>query len=562
MLSSKLTFTWAWIVFSFLCLVGEGFGYALQVKPTAQGLDKPLAGRLQRIVRQKDLPKIEDELSAVLSESGYLDNRVFVSGDTITIDPGLCYKIGMISLSIVGVDSVADYQELSLYRGLAAGKKNLEQAKRDIVSDYFDRGYYFASLNTEKVVLDSGIADLEMRLIVGPIVKVERVRFRGLIRTRPEFARHLAGIREGDIFTPVCVQTAINRLESKSFLRNDSIPQLIPNENYDGMEVVFYLKELKSNSLELGGGYLPKQGKQAGEFVGRFYLNSMNLFGSGKQSELLLDKKDKLSSRIYFRLGIPFFVPDQMEVSLHLEQIDYDSSYHSFTGEGSLSYYSEGGACLTGGLSWTRTDPLQSHQAASRSLAGSARYEVKKFDYVPNPSRGRKTKLGLSYIRRTSRPETAVTSVVNNESMFEIAWDQYLPLKRKLVLRFDAETRVRITSRDLIDLSEQFKLGGYGSLRGYRQDQFAGRRIFLEQTEIRFRPSSSLAFYLFTDFGYVYEKKEVAVGHVVAQELCRWGSGSGLFIGSDRNRLTLELGWGYHDHVGDGKLHFGLTTLF
>lgn len=562
MLSFKQTFIWAWIVLSFLGLASEGLGFVLQIKPTAQSLDKSLTASLQRITHKKNISKVEDELSVVLSESGYLNNRISVVGDTIAVDAGLCYKIGMISLSVVSIDSTFGKQELFRYRGFVASKKNLEQAKNDIISNYYDQGNYFASLNTEKVVLQSGIADFEMRLILGPVVKIERVRFRGLVRTRTEFARNLAGMKKGDIFTAVGVQTAINRLESRGFLKNDSIPQLVPNENYDGMEVVFYLKELRSNSLELGGGYLPKQGNQSGEFVGRFYLKSLNLFGSGKQSELLLDKKDRLSSRTYFRLGIPFFIPDQMEVSLRLEQVDYDSSYHSFTGEGSLSYYSDGGACLTGGLSWTKTDPMQSHKASSRSLAGSARYEVKKFDYAPNPSYGRKTKLGLSYIRRTSHPETAATAVVNNESMFEIAWDQYLTLKRKFVLRFNAETQVRITSRDLIDLSEQFKLGGYGSLRGYRQDQFSGRRIFLGQTEIRFRPSSSFASYLFTDFGYVYEKREVAVGQIEAQELCRWGSGTGLFFGSDRNRLTLELGWGYHDHIGDGKLHFGLTTMF
>jgi len=168
----------------------------------------------------------------------------------------------------------------------------------------------------------------------------------------------------------------------------------------------------------------------------------------------------------------------------------------------------------------------------------------------------------VSYIRRTAYPDTSAVPLVDDESMFEIGTDNYFHPGGAIVLRLNLETKVLITSRNLIDYSEQFKMGGYGSLRGYRQDQFAGRRIFLGQSEFRLRPSRHTAVYAFGDLGYVYNRKEILPGMVATEEITRLGSGLGCFVGGPSARITLEIGWGRHDTFDEGKIHFGLVTLF
>jgi outer membrane protein assembly factor BamA len=394
------------------------------------------------------------------------------------------------------------------------------------------------------------------------VVTIQRVRFKGLKKSNPAFVEKLSGLTEGEPFTDDRYRSAIKRIEAGGFLQNDSLPAITPNEDYDGVELLFYLTELKSNQLELGGGYLPAQGAEKGEFVGRMRFDSKNLFGFGRQINLFLNRKDRASSQVEFRFGQPLFIPDHIELAMHLSQVDYDSSYYAFTLDGSIGLYTAGNTRLSTGLSWTKTEPQRSSQPPSRTLAGLVTFEKQGFDYSPNPSTGRRLAFGLSYLRRTSWPDTVATAVVNNESKFEIGIDNYFRPIRRLVLRLNLETKVLITSRDLIDYSEQFKLGGYGSLRGYRQDQFAGRRIFLGQSEIRLRPARDLAFYIFTDVGYVYSHREVQPGMVAVEDITRVGSGLGLFVGSPAARMTLEIGWGEHDSLDQGKIHFGLVTLF
>jgi len=524
--------------------------------------DNPLSGELRKMIEKSLLKASTDELAGLISDAGYLNSSVTVSGDTAVIETGPLFKIGDISLSIVFHDGRVVTQEVSGYGGLAASREHIEKIKHEIISRYNERGYYFASLNTGRVVMRDDVIDMELKLIAGPPVSIDGVRFKGLNKTNPDFVRKLTGLREGDLFVEKQLESAVRNIETGGYLKNDSTPQLLPNENYDGVEILFRLAEMKSNSLELGGGYLPRQGKIDGEFVGRMDFRSVNLFGSGRRIELFLDRKDRASSRVRMLFGQPFFVPDHMELTFQMEQTDYDSSYHSFMVDGDLSLYTAGGTRLSGGLSWSRVEPQRSSQPPSRSLAGVVRCEIQRLDYAPNPSAGRKVQLGFSYIRRSSRPDTTATALVSNETLFEVAADNYFPLFGCFVFRINLESRVRITTRELIDFSEQFKLGGFGSLRGYRQDQFAGRRTFLGQGELRLRPSPRFAVYLFADLGVVYSKKEVLPGAVESNNLTRPGFGLGLFAGGDDARMTLELGWGRDDRLDDGKVHLGLATLF
>jgi outer membrane protein assembly factor BamA len=546
---------------SFVCWAGNVYAQSSKpysVKYVSAGIDKQLGRNIKQLAERGK----RDSISIILSDEGYLDHSLAHAGDTLVIDPGLRYQLGDVDLTIVNPDGQIERKNIANYRSRNASLHNMAGIRDDILLPFQQQGHYFATLNTDRISIREGKVLPQLRLIAGPLVEIQRVRFKGLRKTDPEFVRKLSGVRESDIFTRELYLKAMRRIEGGDFLRNDSLPQITPNQNFDGVELLFYVSELRSNRLELGGGYLPGRGSEKGEFVGRMRLESINLFGSGRRINLMLDRKDRASSQVDILFGQPFFIPDHLELALHFSQVDYDSSYHSFTIDSRLSLITRGNTRIGGGLSWTKTEPQKSSQPPSRILSGGIEYDAQKLDYRPNPSSGRHLKIGLSYIRRSSWPDSVVTTVINNESMFEIAADNYFRIGRNVIIRLNIETQVLITSRPLIDFSEQFKLGGFGSLRGYRQDQFAGRRTALGQAEIRVRPSSSLAAYLFFDAGIVYSKREVKPGMVDSENLERAGSGAGLYIGSSSVRMTLEIGWGRNDRADEGKVHFGLITLF
>jgi len=503
-----------------------------------------------------------DSISIMLSRNGYLNHSVTEKGDSLLVETGVRYRIGSIHLAIVPSDGdLREYVRLD-YRGQPASRAVVERMRDDMIADFQSQGYYFAALHTDRVDLHEGTVDFHFRLISGPTVIIERLRFKGLTRSKPEFVADLSGLREGDILVHEKVMDAARKIGFEGYLQSDSTPRLTPNRDYDGVELLFYLSERKSNRLELGGGYFPGQGGLEDEFVGRVDFESKNLFGYGRKLALRFDRKDRASSRTEFRFVQPVFIPDHLELSVHFIQVDYDSSYHSFTAEGGVSLITRGGTRLSGSALWAKTEPQRSSQPPSRSVAGRFEFESDRRDHPSNPSGGRRIQFGVSYSRRSSWPQSAATTVIDDESLFEIGADNYISVGGPLVLRINGEFRARITSRELIDFSEQFKLGGYGSLRGYRQDRYSGRRTGLGQLEIRVRPSRRFAMYLFADAGYVYSKRETMPGRIESEEIVRAGSGLGIFVGSATARMGLEIGWGRRDKIDDGKIHLGLSTMF
>jgi len=521
-------------------------------------VDKRLAANVKQLAHDGKTA----EIAVILAKEGYLNGNVSVSGDTIYIDPGPSFQLGMIDLTVIDSAGESTGKKISDYRHWQATEADFGRIRNDLLRAYQEQGYFFASVNTDRVEIQGELVMPVLRLITGPLVTIQRVRFKGLTRSRPEYVAGLSGLRPGYPLVRERLHDAIAKIESEGYLRVDSLSELAPSENYREAEVLFNLTESKSTSFELGGGYLPGQGLRKGEFIGHVNLESKNLFGTGRKFAVLFDRKDGASSHTEFRFVQPLFIPDHLEASVHVRQIDYDSSYNLFSAEGSVTVVTRGNTRLTGGVSWAKTEPQRSSQPPSRTVAGTLGYEATAFDDAANPSRGRRMKIGAAYLRRTSRPDTSATTTSKDESTYELAVESYLHLGGPLVIRANVESKIRITSRDLIDYSEEFKLGGLGSLRGYRQDEFAGRRTVLGQAELRFRPSPALAAYLFGDVGYIYGKRLTAPGIVLAEETTRVGSGIGLFVGSPSARVTLELGWGRHDRIDDGKIHLGLVTLF
>lgn len=103
------------------------------------------------------------------------------------------------------------------------------------------------------------------------------------------------------------------------------------------------------------------------------------------------------------------------------------------------------------------------------------------------------------------------------------------------------------------DLTEfnKFRLGGQGSLRGYRDDQFRGDRMILGSIEYRFPLAKKIQGALFTDFGGVWDTG-------LRPRNLKGSIGVGISLNTPMGPFRLDYGRGSQG----GRFHFSVGTSF
>ena len=103
------------------------------------------------------------------------------------------------------------------------------------------------------------------------------------------------------------------------------------------------------------------------------------------------------------------------------------------------------------------------------------------------------------------------------------------------------------------DISEfnQYRVGGQGSLRGYREDQFRGDREFLGTVEYRFPAVKKVQGALFTDWGGAWDSG-------LTPDDLHASVGVGISLTTPIGPLRFDYGWG----EDGGRVHFNVGSTF
>ncbi|MDH7516037.1 MAG: BamA/TamA family outer membrane protein, partial [Bacteroidota bacterium] len=139
----------------------------------------------------------------------------------------------------------------------------------------------------------------------------------------------------------------------------------------------------------------------------------------------------------------------------------------------------------------------------------------------------------------------------------DIAW--YRRLFRSTVLAVSVHGRELRGSE--LDVSDYYFLGGANTLRGYREEQFAGSRTAWANLECRYLFASRSNVYAFFDFGYVFLAGDSGKQREEFRIL-RDGYGIGVRLETVVGIFSVSYALGKGDAVSNGKIHFGIENTF
>ncbi len=438
-----------------------------------------------------------------------------------------------------------------------------------ILTLYEENGFPYCQVSPSHFrISDQGRLSFTFLVEEGPQVKIREIQLEGLKTTKKEvILRELRGDLLG-LFSQSKVDAGLRRLERLSYIAEIEKTQLLAGADPREGILEISLSEKRNNTFSGMLGYAPASGNRKGNLFGTMELVFDNIFGTGRMTRWNWSKKDPYSSEFSFLYREPWLLGFPPTLELRFSQTDHDSTYLQLSFSARLMFNPTGKLSCGIELGWEK---VVAGTAGERYLPNSSKYwtgavfSVDLLDRPANPGKGLFYQADISYAQKRNYSTSSFTPEKQKASLRRISLDlsHFFPTVKKQTLFVGLHVKGLGADEKVIPISDQFKLGGINSIRGYREEEFWGTRIAWANVEYRFLLNRNSRVFLFTDYGYfernVLARSDGETGKISGEKS---SYGFGLRIDSKAGLLGIDYGLGEGDSFSQGMIHFGITNRF
>ncbi len=379
-------------------------------------------------------------------------------------------------------------------------KKNLA----DIEAYYSEEGYILAKLSNMSVN-EQGVLTLTFNEGILEGYKVE-----GNVKTKTKVILREMRMKPGQPFNAKLARRSLQRLYNLGFFQNLNI-KLLPGKEPNSVIMEIIVEEKKTGSFGIGGGYSSADG-----VIGTFSLRDKNFRGTGDSLQMMYEfgrgnddrgfsfnyyrpwvdsKQTSLGFRLYNRSyeyddyntdGNKIETYDRKvrgeEVTLGRPQDEYTTNYITLHNSNDEYKKHVNGLDRSHDLAW-----LKDNFGSTRSITLAHVKDTR--DNIYTPSKGMRYSISV---------EKAGFGGDFNYTKYILTSQKYFSLGHSHV--FLTRLNGGYSSSQLPDFA-QFQIGGQGTLRGYKVDQFKGNKTLYGTFEYQFPLVSKVRGAVFFDYG-------------------------------------------------------------
>jgi outer membrane protein assembly factor BamA len=314
--------------------------------------------------------------------------------------------------------------------------------------------------------------------------------------------------------------------------------------------VVFRVTEPRYNSVFGGLGY-NRNGGQPGWLAGAFDLELRNISGTARQLAFHWERSQQFSSGLRASYREPWILGSAVGATLAVRHVIQDSLYVQTGGQVLFTVPLSDQLTAGAGGSAERTVP-GSQLAIRPSLQYSSLWSLQG-DYrdLLRDGTGWRYRMQLSFGRKRYADPDAQLTVSRAE--LDARWAARL--FRSQVLDLAVHGRVLASSERPAPRTDQYYLGGAGTVRGYFEQQFAASQVGWLNTEYRFIAAGGFELYPFFDCGYLRDRDR-------GLDRAAPGYGLGMRLGTRLGMIQIDFGLGRGDKPAEGKVHLLLRSDF
>jgi outer membrane protein assembly factor BamA len=532
---------------------------------------------LSRIVSATAASGVNAVAKAVQSayiERGFLAATIRIETQTadstilLVVDEGAPTLYGSVGVRGVALVSETGAREIvGLRTGDRYDSEALKAGFQKLLEFYDESGYPFTRVWVDSLAFDDrrNRVNLSIYVVEGGLKTIRRVEFEGLEHTRKDLAMKLSGLKAGEPYDGERIRDSYLRLTSSGVFDEVSYPSVRLAQDANGVEALIKVLEPKGRNSASGAlGYADREGGSDRVLSGLVRLDLTNMGGSLRDLHVLWknDGQGRQETRLGFRDR--FFLGRRVGLGVTLEQTGLDTLY-TWQSLGVESWAPVGR--LWGGLVGVRGGAYGDRNTFSQGDASSSlRFRMNGgveyargdedrgmfFDFTTGHTYGRKEmdlrsgNSGGTVSQYTIEVRTRATADIGASAhgMLELVY------------------RGIESSEEFVPLSEQFYIGGAGTVRGYRENQFHGRQVGYARCEIRAGRSRRENGYVFVDAGYVLQETQDASEAVSRKKELPVGFGFGLRTESKLGNVDISFGVGDEISLRQTKVHVILNRTF
>ncbi len=481
------------------------------------------------------------------------------------------------NINIVWEDSTKDEDILSMFQYMVNqvyDKFELESAISNVLTYYENNGYPFAKIiiSSVKFLNDSTskqhYANIYLKIDKGLKSKIDKIEIIGNSKTADYVIARELRIKLGELYSQKIIDELPDRLNRLGFFEPVNSPNFYINSSNKGV-LVINVKEKQTNNFDGIIGYIPGNGKgEPGYITGLVNVSLRNLFGTGRAAAIRWQQYNRASQNLQLKYLEPWLFGYPFNLTGNLEQRKQDTTYVQRTLGVTLEYLANESVSAAVFISTESVIPTVNANNIfsvynSSSVTTGINLKIDTRDDPYSPTRGFLFMNTFSFSqKKINGPAAFITPALNtnfNLRRITLDLDGFYELFNRQV------AALGLHGRDLqgsfLEVSDLFRLGGAKTLRGYREDQFLGSRIFWSNLEYRLLLQKRTYGFIFFDTGYYYRKAEPE-RNILKQKGFKIGYGLGLNLETGLGVINVSFALAKGDSFSDGKIHFGLVNEF
>ena len=471
-------------------------------------------------------------------------------------------------------DKAEIVESFNYLEGRVFDKAEFEEVVANLLHYFENNGYPFANIKIGSVSFvkdtleEEYFADVFVNINKDLKGMIDRFEIKGNDKTNDDVIIRELRIKPGEIYSQKEIDELPNKLNRLRFFEPVNPPQFYFSSDNKGI-LLIEVKEKQTNNFDGIIGYIPANKPDDKGFVtGLVNVSLRNIFGSGRSAAIRWQKLDRNSQDLELKYLEPWFLGYPFNIGVGFNQRKQDTIYVQRKFEGAIEFLAT--ETITASLQFAAESIIPSENLAniftvynSSSILTGLNFKIDTRDDPYAPTEGILFNNTYSYSRKKiNGPQQFISTDLKtniNLQRILLGLDFYYSIFSRQVVA------LKLNGRELqgsfFEISDLFRLGGTNSLRGYREDQFLGSRVFWSNLEYRLLLARRTYTYLFFDTGY-YLVKEDAARKVSKQEEFNIGYGLGLNIETSLGVIGVSFALAKGDSFSDGKIHFGLVSEF